>query len=472
MSGEEHFKRKMKKLQEKIRIVSKILEYMKEGVLIFDESGKIRAVNNAFLSITGLNHEFLYGRDVFTLNLKWEGFPTFIEVMNMVKREGVWQGEVRGVHRNGSLFTSEVSLVKVDNDDKTYIAIFLDTTDKRSLEESLKSLAYYDSLTGLPNRALLYDHLSHAILKAKSKKRKLGVIFFDIDNFKLINDTLGHDAGDSLLKAFSHRLVSHFPSETLVSRFGSDEFVVVVDLVEDIKDVEELVSRFLKDVTTPFFINGQKIYVTVTAGISIYPVDGSDPQTLLKNADIAMHHAKEFGKSSYKFFTSELNIKVSERFALEAELRDALEREEFVLYYQPQFDLSTNRMVGVEALLRWHHPDKGVILPSRFIHVVEEMDLIIPLGEWILKRACSDGKRLLAEGFPLKMAVNISANQISAENFIPAIKKILSETEFDPNYLEIEITESALMRNKQQAAKVLRELKNMGISRGSIPVLK
>ena len=435
---------------------------MKEGVLIFDSTGTIKSANRAFLNITGLSPKQLYGRDIVSLDLKWEGFPTFWEVMDVVKEEGIWEGEVWGVHRSGSIFTSEVTLLKADQD--TYLAIFLNTTDRRSLEASLRSLSYYDPLTGLPNRALLYDHLSYAVFKAKRKNRKVAVVFMDIDNFKLINDTLGHEIGDKLLKAFSQRIVSNFPLNTMVSRFGSDEFVVVVEDVERVEDIEELVSGFLKSVTTPFFVEGQKIYVTVTAGISVYPIDGGDPQTLLRNADIAMHHAKEYGKSSYHFFTADLNMKVNERFSLEAELREALINEEFILYYQPQFDLTTNEMIGAEALLRWQHPDKGLILPGRFIQVAEEMDIIVPLGEWVLKRACFDGVKFINEGYPLKIAVNISAKQLSSGRFMENLKSILNDTGFDPRLLEVEITESALMKNKSEAAKVLGELKNMGIT--------
>jgi diguanylate cyclase (GGDEF)-like protein/PAS domain S-box-containing protein len=462
MESERDIHGRIKKLQGKLNLLSKVLKYMKEGVLFIDTSGRIKAANEAFLNITGLKHKDIYGKKVSELDLKWEGFPSFKEVLELLLEEGIWSGEVWGVHRGGSMFTSDVTLIKADKN--TCIAIFLDSTDKRSLEANLRSLAYYDSLTGLPNRALLYDHLSKLIFQARNERRKIAVLFLDIDNFKLINDTLGHEVGDSLLKAFSNRIMSLFPPNTMVARFGGDEFVVVLDSLGSVEELGDRVSKFLKDITTPFFIEGQKIYITVTVGISLFPIDGNDPQTLLRNADIAMHHAKELGKSSYKFFTSELNLRVSERFTLQAELRDALDKEEFMLYYQPQFELQTNRMVGVEALIRWHHPDRGIILPGRFMHVVEETDLIFPLGRWVLKKACADGKKLLDEGFPLRIAVNISARQIASPDFIKSLKDILNETLFDPNYLEVEITESVLMKNKQQAAEVLRELKRLGIS--------
>ncbi|NPA42391.1 MAG: EAL domain-containing protein [Aquificae bacterium] len=462
MHEEEKLMEEVKRLRTKLKVLSKVLQNMKEGVLIFDDRGKIKSANESFASMIGFDRRELYGVKVSDLDFKWGETSSFEEVMETLKEEGLWKGEVWGVHRSGTMFTGEVSLLKANED--CFVGIFLDTTDRSSLEANLRSMVYYDPITGLPNRAFLYDHLTHLIQKARSENGKVAVVFFDIDNFKLINDTLGHDVGDSLLRSFSQRLMSHFPRDALVARFGSDEFVVVMETKGKEEDIRETVEHFIQNATLPFFINGQKIYITVSAGVSFYPTDGLDAQTLLRNADIAMHHAKEAGKSSLYIFTRELDLKLSERFTLQADLREALQKEEFALYYQPQFELSTNTVVGMEALIRWHHPKKGIILPGRFMPIVEETDLVVPLGNWILKRACLDGRKLLDEGIPLKVAVNVSTRQISSKNFISTLKSIIKETGFDPNFLEIEITESTLMKNKQEAAEILKELKDLGIS--------
>jgi diguanylate cyclase (GGDEF)-like protein/PAS domain S-box-containing protein len=465
MENDKNLEKRLKKLEARVFFLSKLLESMREGLLILDTEGRIKGMNRAFYGLTGYRIEEVFNKDIAELDLKWEGMPTFREVLDIVEEEGVWRGEVWGIHKNGSAFTSDTSVIKVSQDpENTYIVLFLDTTDRRSLEASLTSLAYYDPVTELPNRSLLHDHLSGAVSRMRTTGKMLAVLFLDIDNFKLINDTLGHHIGDKLLKAFSMRMASFFHSATMVSRFGGDEFVVVIEDLEDVMRVENLVRSFLESISIPFEVDGRSIYVTVSVGISLFPVDGSDPQTLLRNADIAMHHAKDMGKNSFKFFTEELNLKVNERFTLELRLREALGREEFVLYYQPQFDLATGKVTGVEALLRWIPRGGSPVLPGRFIHVAEETDLIIPIGDWVLRRACSDGKRLLDMGYPLRIAVNISAKQLSYVDLVSLVEEVIGETGFDPSFLDLEITESALMRNKDRARSLLVALKNMGVS--------
>ena len=464
MKRKKDLEKRVRSLEARLHIASQIIENMMEGLLLLDENLKILGVNSSFCRITGLKGEDLMGRKIMDLDLKWEGFPTFKEVLEIVQEEGVWRGEVWGVHLSGSTFSCEAVIRKVNKDKVTYIALFSDSTDRRSLEASLTSLSYYDPVTGLPNRALLREHLGGAVSRARTSGKMVGVIFIDLDNFKLINESLGHEIGDRLLKEFSGRMISFFQSATMVSRFGGDEFVIVVEYLEGTEALESLVRSFLESVSHPFHIEGRKIYVTVSAGISLFPVDGSDPNTLIRNADMAMHHAKDMGRNSYRFFTEDLNLKVNERFTIELRLREAIGKEEFVLFYQPQFELSSGKVTGVEALLRWHPSGSDIIGPARFIHVAEETELIIPIGEWVLRRACADGKRLWDMGYRLRVGVNISAKQLSYVDLVSLIDEILSETGFDPHYLDLEITESALMSNKTRARELLLGLKEMGIT--------
>ena len=464
MKRKKDIEKRLRSLEARLHIASQIIENMMEGLIILDENLKILGVNSSFCNITGLRGEDIIGRKMMDLDLKWEGFPTFGEVLDIVQEEGVWRGEVWGVHTSGTTFSCEAVIRRVNREKVTYIVLFSDSTDRRSLEASLTSLSYYDPVTGLPNRALLREHLSGAVSRARNSGKMVGVIFIDLDNFKLINDSLGHEIGDRLLKEFSARMISFFQSATMVSRFGGDEFVIVVEYLEGTEALERLLRSFLESVSHPFHIEGRKIYVTVSAGISLFPVDGSDPNTLIRNADMAMHHAKDMGRNSYRFFTEDLNLKVNERFTIELRLREAIGKEEFALFYQPQFELSSGKVTGVEALIRWVPSGTDVIGPSRFIHVAEETDLIIPIGEWVLRKACADGKKLWDMGYRLRVGVNISAKQLSYVDLISLIDEILTETGFDPHYLDLEITESALMSNKTRARDILLGLKDMGVT--------
>ncbi len=462
----ERYKKIIDALKRKTFIMSKILEYMKEGVAILDKNGNIEGVNKSFCEITGIPKEELITKSLKDLDIKWEGFPTFNEVWEIVNLQDVWIGEVVGTHTNGFMYTCEAILSRIsqNNEVEAYIFIIQDITEKRSLESNLKSLSYYDLLTGLPNRALLYNFLSQAIYSAKLNDEKVAVLFLDIDNFKIVNESMGHEVGDRLLKLFSERLTGSLKGNTMIARFGSDEFVIVIKGLKDVEEAKDIAEKIISNISQPFFIESKKIYITVTMGISIYPIDGNDPDILLKNADMAMHHAKEIGRNIYKFYTNELNIRINERFIIEGKLREAITKNELVLYYQPQYSLSDDKLVGFEALLRWYNAESGLLLPSKFITVAEESDIIEKIGEWVIKRACIDGKKLEDMGYRLRIAVNVSCNQLSLKDFDRKVEKILEETGFSPELLEFELTESTLIKNKKEAMKVLSNLKKMGIS--------
>lgn len=325
--------------------------------------------------------------------------------------------------------------------------------------------AYYDSLTNLPNRALLQDRLGQALAHASRDNRRLGILFLDIDRFKGINDSLGHVAGDLLLVEIAGCLRGCVRESDTVARHGGDEFIIVLWGIECDEDLSKLAKKILKSLEVPHVVNGQEMYVTASIGISVFPNDGKDLDTLLKNADAAMYKAKEEGRNNYQFFSEELNSTAMERLMLEVNLRRGLERSELLLYYQPQVELQGGKLVGMEALVRWQHPERGMISPMKFIPLAEETGLINQIGDWVLRTACETLNTLRREGFEnLRMSVNLSSIQIRQRNFVAHVKDILAETGVDPGFIELELTESALMANADEMITELGKLKDIGIS--------
>jgi diguanylate cyclase (GGDEF)-like protein len=330
--------------------------------------------------------------------------------------------------------------------------------------ENLQHLAYHDSLTSLPNRGFFSKLLNHGISQAQRHKKTLAVLFIDLDRFKYINDTLGHEAGDALLQEVARRLKGALRESDTVARLGGDEFVVLVEDVHDKNQMAVVAHKILSTLVSPFVTLGQEFHVTASIGISFYPSDGPDERSLMKNADIAMYRAKEEGKNNFQFYSEEMNTHSFERLSMESSLRRALERDEFVLHYQPKVVFASGEINGVEALLRWQHPDLGLVAPAQFISMAEETGLIVPIGKWVLRSACAQSKAWLDQGLPrLSMAVNISPRQFSDENLLRDITAILEETAMDPTLLELEITESMLMQNVEKAIGILASLSNRGI---------
>jgi diguanylate cyclase (GGDEF)-like protein len=341
-----------------------------------------------------------------------------------------------------------------------YFLVYRDIAERRRAEERLRVVATHDPLTALPNRTLLHERLSHALAKAQHYNRYLAVLFVDLDRFKNINDTLGHDAGDLLLQMAAQRIADCLRSTDTMARQGGDEFVVLMDELADPGTSTVVSQRILDAMGKPFNVDGQEILISASIGISVYPDDG---RALLKNADIAMSYAKEKGRNNYQFYSTQDDKHSVERLSLESSLHRALERNELMLHYQPKVDIERGHITGVEALLRWQHPELGWISPARFIPLAEESGLILKIGKWVLKTACAQNKAWQRQGMRrLRVAVNLSSRQLAVESLLDDVDEALRESGLEAPSLELEITESTAMHNPEQTAGILRKLKNMG----------
>jgi diguanylate cyclase (GGDEF)-like protein len=342
--------------------------------------------------------------------------------------------------------------------------VFRDVTETRRLTSQLAYQANHDALTRLPNRTLLQDRLGHALVRAQRSHQQLAVLFIDLDHFKRINDSLGHAAGDSLLRVVAERLQTCVREEDTVARLGGDEFVILLEDLPHGELATRVACQVLQALSPPFRVAGHEFFITSSIGISVFPKDGEDVQTLLKQADTAMYRAKEQGRNTFQFYTAALNVAILARLSLEHDLRYALARAQLRVHYQPQVDLERNQVMGVEALLRWQHPQRGLVLPSEFIPLAEDTGLILPIGEWALRTACAQGKAWQDQGLgPLRVAVNLSARQFLQAELLGLIAETLRESGLPPACLELEITESLLMRDIDGAISTLGALKAMGV---------
>jgi len=336
--------------------------------------------------------------------------------------------------------------------------------EKAKADARIEYLASHDSLTSLPNREMFNELLHHAIEAARRHQRRFAVLFIDLDRLKIINDSLGHDAGDILLVEIGKRLRQNLRSSDVVARLGGDEFIVILEETAERSDVDGIARDLLSVLSEPLQLSGHECHTTASIGIAMYPLDGSDVQTLTKNADMAMYLAKEDGKNGFRFFTKEIKNQSIERLMLETALRHALELNQFALHYQPKVDMATGQITGVEALLRWTHPDLGVLPPMQFIPLAEETGLIVPIGRWVLKEACAQNMAWQRRGLrPISMAVNLSPRQFADDHLLQDIDEALAASGLSPELLQLEITESMVMRNVSRAIKVLDAIQSRGI---------
>jgi diguanylate cyclase (GGDEF)-like protein/PAS domain S-box-containing protein len=456
-----------KQAEEKLRLSAIVFENTTEGVMITDDTSRIISVNKAFTEITGYGQDELIGMTPNALKSGRHDEEFFAAMWNIIRYTGRWQGEVWNRRKNGDIYPEwlNISVVKGDHGRAThYVGVFSDISAMKESESKLDHLAHHDPLTGLPNRLLLNARMEHSLTRARRNNSLLAILFLDLDRFKNINDTLGHPIGDLLLQEVAHRLTGCVREEDTVTRLGGDEFTILLEDLQNSRFASDIAQKIIAVLADRFVLQGHEVFITCSIGISLFPSDGDNVTNLLKNADSALYRAKEQGRNNYQYYTEELTTRAMERLSMENNLRHALERNELVVHYQPQVDLYSGSIIGMEALLRWQHPEMGLVGPSTFIPLAEETGLIIPIGEWVLRTACARLQAWIDAGLPkVRMAVNLSSRQFNQKNLAEVIASALRDTGLDPNCLELELTESLIMQDAEAAIVVLHKIKALGV---------
>ncbi len=450
--------------QARLEMLKVAVDSLPIGITFCDVDGIIIYSNPAEAHIHGYDVGELIGKEARKFSTDSRSRQLAAE---QLQRLGVWCRESVNVRKNGEEFPAQLTSISVCDGESRYLGIITtceDISEKKMAEKKIHQLAYYDIVTGLPNRGMFLERLHQTLTQAQRDRNKINLIFLDLDNFKDVNDTQGHDIGDKLLRSVAERLSICMRDSDVLARLGGDEFVVVCPSVSTQENIAAVIQRIQAIFTTPFEIEGRQIYTSASIGIAVYPDDSLDASTLFRCADTAMYQAKNEGRSQFRFFSAELNQKIMQRVALENSLRHGLEKQEFFLHYQPLWDLKTSKMTGVEVLLRWQSSEFGLMQPAMFISLLEDAGLINNVGEWVLRSACLQMREWATTGHrDLKMAVNISGKQMKHPRFIDMITTIIQETDVNPCNLELEFTESVLMENVEKTIETFRTLKEMGI---------
>ena len=463
-SGDDITERKQAEAQ--LSLAAKVFEQSGEGIVITDAQLNIIMVNQGFTAITGYSEAEALGQNPRMLASGRHDQAFYRAMWDDIARQGRWQGELWNRRKDGSLYPELLSIMRVleaKGEVTHYIGIFSDITQHKEAQARIQRLAHFDSLTGLPNRALLGDRFSQALSAAQRKRTQLAIMFADLDHFKNVNDTLGHRIGDELLVAVAARLKAAVREVDTVSRQGGDEFILILPDT-DADGAARVAGKLLAAIAQPYQIDGYDLSVTLSIGIVLYPGDGEDFEVLSKRADAAMYRAKHDGRNTYRFFTTEMQARSAHMLQMENALHRAQERNQLLLHYQPQISLDDGRIVGVEALLRWQHPELGMIAPADFIPIAEESGQILPIGEWALRRAVQQMKTWMDSGLtPMTVAVNLSAMQFRHPYLTELVTQILDEVKLAPQYLELELTESIAMGDAPAAIAVTERLHARGI---------
>ena len=438
-----------------------------EGIMITDVKARIVAINKGFTEITGYSEDDVLGKSPKVLQSGNQDDQFYKDMWSTLKKEERWHGEVFNKRKTGEDYYEWLTITAVkDNAGQVvnYVGVFADITDIKRSQNRLHELVNHDPLTGLPNRRLLNELLEHSIKRAERDNHEIALLFIDLDRFKAVNDSLGHQVGDKLLLEASRRISLSMRDSDVVARLGGDEFVVMMDMISKPSDAALVAKKIIHALQIEFNIDGHEIYISASVGISIFPKDCADVEGLIKAADIAMYQVKNKGKNNHCFYSDDLSKNAVERFTLEGQLRHALERKQFEVYYQPQVSLMTGEIIGAEALIRWHHPKLGLVSPATFIPVAEETGLIVQIGEWVLREAAYQMVRWHKAGHAIQwIAVNVSGVQIMRSNFADTVYGILMETDCYPHMLELEITESTVMQNTEHVIDTFNRIKQLGL---------
>lgn len=450
-----------------MRKLSRAMEQTADTVMITDSAGIIEYVNPAFEKITGYSSLDALGRKPSILRSGKQSTEFYNALWRTILKGEVVSEVFVNMNKSGKLYYEQKTITPLRNtagEITHFVATGRDISERIEYEERLSFLAHHDTLTTLPNRALMLDHLSKALATARAHDRLVAVLFLDIDRFKNINDTLGHDVGDTLLQELGDRLHRHLRTHDSIARFGGDEFVIVMNELESHNDAAMLATRILETLTRPIEAAGTQLHVSASIGIAIFPQDGEDTSTLLKNADAAMFRTKELGGSNFQFYSADMGAHASKRLTLENSLRLAVERSEFILHYQPQINAGTGKIIGCEALLRWQHPEQGLVSPLEFIPLLEETGMIVTVGSWVLETACAQLALWHDQGHKnLTMAVNIASRQFHAPDLVNLVTGLLQRHQLEPQHLELEITETTLMQSIPVTADTLETLSRLGV---------
>lgn len=450
-----------------LHLAEKVIESSLEGIIITNAQGVIESVNPAFSKLTGYSAEEAVGQTPAMLSSGRHDAEFYTQMWQTIRTEGHWQGEVWNRRKSGEIYPELLTIAAIHDEQGAlthYAALFSDISELKENEERIRNLAYYDALTGLPNRRLFQDRLSVAINHSHRHESVLAVIFVDLDRFKRINDSLGHAMGDLLLQEVAERLLRSVREEDTVARMGGDEFIILLNDAGSVDTVVQVARRIIREMERPVQLGERELVVTCSLGISLYPDDGDEIEQLIQNADTAMYRAKEGGRNSYQLYSPEMNAHSLEHLALEAALRKALEQDELTVHFQPLVHTNNETLAGAEALVRWQNPTLGLVPPSDFIPLAEETGLIVPIGEFVLRRVCEQIRQWQLAGYgDVTVAVNVSAVQFRSRDFIAATRKVLDECATAPELLCFELTESMLVEDAVDNIRTMNALREMGV---------